>query len=111
MKEVARSLWSPATMRLGGLFGRETFLFSRPGISLDSSLGTFVEKCSEGGKACPTRREPIPGLRKEPEGRLSSLRNRLRCLAQDGGRRSARHRLFWSYFEGPIWNRLRANIA
>src|SRR4051794_17117493 len=84
---------------------------SRPGISLDSSLGTFVEKCSEGGKACPTRREPIPGLRKEPEGRLSSLRNRGRCLAQDGGRRSARHRLFWSYFEGPIWNRLRANIA
>src|SRR3954463_7127067 len=69
------------------------------------------ENVLEGGKACPTQREPIPGLRKEPGGRLSSLRNRGRCLAQDGGRRSARHRLFWSCFEGPIWNRLRANIA
>src|SRR5215208_3083854 len=49
-----------------------------------------MAECSEGEKPCPTRRSRIPGLRKEPAGRLSRPRNPWRPRAGGAGRQSAK---------------------
>src|SRR3954447_25296495 len=59
----------------------------RPGICLDRSLG----ETHEGELPCPHRTNTIPELRKEPGGRLSSLRNRCQLQVRGGGHRGAKY--------------------
>ena len=47
----------------------------RSGILMDSALGTNNRENVPRRSKCRTRRNTIPGLRREPEGRLSSPRN------------------------------------
>lgn len=75
-------------------------LLGRPGISLDSLLG----ETREGELPCPHQRNTIPGLRKEPRGRLSSLRNRCRPQVRGDGHQGAKYRSFSKFFVVPIWN-------